>query len=100
MVNIDFRTGQLERAFQESDRAIRCWGAPVGRKYITRIVQLENARDFDDVRALVSLRAHPLKGERRGQWALDMTERWRLIIEVSKDGRDVTILEVSRHYGD
>ena len=99
-MNVRFRTRQLERAFQESDRAVRRWGEAVGRKYVTRIVELERARDFDDVRTLVALRPHPLKGERKGQWALDMTGRWRLIVEPSEDGQDVTILEVSQHYGD
>ena len=95
-----FRTSQLERAFIESNRAVPRWGEPVARTYITRIIELANAQDFADIRKLASLRAHPLKGDRKGQWALAMTGRWRLIVEPSRDGRTVTILEVSQHYGD
>ena len=79
---------------------MRRWGEPVARKYVTRIIQLTNAQDFADIRKLASLIAHPLKGDRKGQWALDMTGRWRLIVEPSRDGREATILEVSQHYGD
>lgn len=99
-MHVYFRTSQLERAFEESDRAVRRWGEPVARKYITRIIQLANAQDYADIRKLASLRTHPLKGDRKGQWALDMTGRWRLIVEPSRNGREVTILEVSQHYGD
>lgn len=99
-MNIAFRTRRLERAYEESARAIRLWGEPGARKYITRIVELINARDFDDIKKLAALRAHPLRGKREGQWAIDMTDRWRLIVERSAVGNEVTILEVSRHYGD
>ncbi len=99
-LNVLFRTRRLERAYEESVRAIRLWGEPGVRKYITRIVELINARDFDDIKKLAALRAHPLRGKREGQWAIDMTDRWRLIVEPSAEGNEVTILEVSRHYGD
>lgn len=99
-MNIAFRTRRLERAYEESARAIRLWGEPGARKYITRIVELINARDFDDIKKLAALRTHPLRGKREGQWAIDMTDRWRLIVERSAVGNEVTILEVSRHYGD
>ena len=65
-----------------------------------RVLALQSARDFEDVRRLTALRAHRLTGTRRGQWALDLTGRWRLIIDVSLDGKEATIVEVSHHYGD
>lgn len=59
---------------------MRRWGDKAGRRYVTRIIQLSEARDFADIRALAALRAHRLKGARRGEWAIDLTERWRLIV--------------------
>ena len=98
-MKVTFRTRQLERAFSESATALRRWGDKAGRRYVTRIIQLSEARDFADIRALAALRAHQLKGARRGEWAIDLTERWRLIVRLEGDD-EVSIEEVSRHYGD
>jgi proteic killer suppression protein len=99
-VKVAFRTRQLERAFEETKQGVRLWGEAVAGKYVMRILTLQSARDFADVRRLASLRAHPLRGRREGQWALDLTSRHRLIVRVSRDGEEVTIEEVSSHYGD
>ena len=99
-MNVSFRSSQLERAFRKSAQATRRWGQAAARKYVTRVTQLLSARDWDDIRSLKALRAHPLRGDRKGQWAIDMDKRWRLIVMPSKSGHDVEIVEVSRHYGD
>lgn len=99
-MQVSFRTRQLQRAFEESKQAIRLWGKAVARTYVMRIVTLQSARDFADVRRLASLRAHPLRGARQGQWALDLTARYRLIVRPSSDSEGVMIEEVSSHYGD
>ena len=99
-MKVSFRTRQLERAFEQSDRAVRLWGDETGRRYVTRIIQLMNARDFDDIRVRAALRAHQLKGDRKGEWALNLAGRWRLIVEVAASRNEVTVVEVSKHYGD
>lgn len=99
-MEVTFRTRRLQRAFEESSQAVRLWGEAVARKYVTRIVTLQSARDFREVRRLASLRAHPLRGKREGQWAVDLTARYRLIITPSSDGEAVVIEEVSSHYRD
>lgn len=99
-MEVAFRTRQLQRAFVESKLAARLWGDAVARKYVTRVVTLQSARDFMEVRRLVSLRVHPLRGEREGQWAVDLTARYRLIVRPSRDGEEVMVEEVSSHYGD
>lgn len=99
-MEVTFRTRQLSRAFEESKQAVRLWGDQVARKYVMRIITLQSARDFREVRQLVSLRAHRLQGVREGEWALDLTERYRLIVRPATDGQSVMIQEVSSHYGD
>ena len=99
-MEVSFRTRQLQRAFEESKHAIRLWSDAVARRYVTRIVILQSAGDFIEVRRLASLRAHPLHGKREGQWAIDLTARYRLIVSPSSRGEDVKIEEVSSHYGD
>jgi proteic killer suppression protein len=41
---------------------------------------------------LPGARVHPLKGERKGQWALSVTGNWRLVFEF--DGEDATNVDV------
>lgn len=99
-MRIEYRTARLRQAYEESDAAIRRWGVAVARKYIQRLEVLYAAQDFDEVRQLRSLRAHPLKARREGQWALDLTGRWRLIVIPSDNGKTATVVEVTDHYGD
>jgi proteic killer suppression protein len=100
-VEVSFRKRQLQRAFEESEQAIRLWGKSVARKYVMRIVTLQSACDFTDVQRLAALmRAHPLRGRRAGQWALDLTARYRLIVRLSSDSEEVMIEGGTSHYGD
>ena len=69
-MEVSFRTNQLRRYYEESSRAIRQWGADVGRKYITRINQLYAVRDFQEAYHLRSMRLHPLKGSKRGELSI------------------------------
>jgi plasmid maintenance system killer protein len=39
-----------------------------------------------------SFRLHPLKGERKGQWAVSVSGNWRLVFAF--DGEDVTGLDL------
>ena len=99
-MEVSFRTNQLRRNYEESARAIRQWGADVGRKYITRINQLYAVRDFQEAYNLRSMRLHPLKGSKRGELSIYLTGKWRLIVMKGDTEEDVIVKEVSNHYDD
>ena len=99
-MEVAFATDRLERNYRESSRAIREWGPNVGRRYITRINQLYALRDFQSVYSVRSMRLHPLKGAKRGEMAIDLGGRWRLIVEKGDSEEHVIIREVSNHYDD
>ena len=65
-----------------------------------RIQQLKDAPDWNMLGQLKSLDVHPLAGSRRGQWALRLDHRWRLLVRVDNSTDTVTIEEVTQHYGD
>jgi plasmid maintenance system killer protein len=98
-VRIAFHTRRLCQAYEESNRAIRLWGPDVAGKYIQRVEAMYAARNFEDIKCFRAFEAHPLKGQRVGQWALALTRRWRLIVIPSENGETVTIKEVTKHYG-
>ena len=99
-MDVGFRTNELRRCFEEHSRAERKWGRPVGRTYVQRIEALLAASDWSTVRRIQSLRAHQLKGKRKGEWALDLNGPWRLVVTVAEDESTVTVREVTNHYED
>jgi plasmid maintenance system killer protein len=100
-VVVRFATSRLERCYREIRLAQREWGQQVGRTYIQRINTLWAARDGRDLFALKALDMHPLKGNRRGQHAIRLGDRERLIVAFQDDAWTIVrVEEVSKHYGD
>ncbi len=100
-MEIDFRTNKLEKCFRESGQANKEFGAQVGRKYIQRINLIKAAKDLNAVMKLPGLRCHPLKGNRKGQYAVNLTGFYRLIFTVEGDKLSIAMIEdVSKHYDD
>ena len=101
ILEIDFRTNKLEKCFKESRQANKEFGAQVGRKYIQRIILIKAAKDLNAVMQLPGLRCHPLKGDRKGQYAVNLTGFYRLIFTVEGDKLNIAMIEeVSKHYDD
>ena len=99
-MQVRFRTTLLRRCYEDVDRASRRWGPAVGRKYIQRITILLAAGKFTDLFEIKSLRLHPLKGDRQGQYAIALSGRWRLILTYDESEEAVSVEEVTTHYGD
>lgn len=98
---VRFATSRLERCYREIRLAQREWGQKVGRTYIQRVNTLWAARDGRDLFALKALDMHPLKGDRRGHFAIRLGDRERLIVAFDDDAWTiVSVEEVSKHYGD
>ena len=62
--------------------ASRQWGPVVGEQYIRRIETLQAATEFDDLMSIRSLRLHPLRGDREGEYTLTLHGRWRMILRL------------------
>ena len=99
-MEVSFRSSQLERCYRNSQQARRRWGDVVARKYIQRVDELLDAETFQDLRQLRFMRLHALTGRRDGQFAIDLTGRWRLIVAIGEMSDSLEILEVTNHYGD
>lgn len=100
-LEIDFRTNKLEKCYKNSRQASKEFGAQIGRKYIQRINLIKAAKDLDEVMKLPSLRCHPLKNDRKGQYAVNLNGFYRLIFTVEGDTLNIAMIEeVSKHYDD
>ncbi len=77
------------------------WGPVVARKFVQRIDIIQEASDLAELEALPGLKCHPLKGKRKGQFAVTLHDRWRLIFSlIGPLARVVRVEEVTKHYGD
>lgn len=97
-MEVEFRSRFLERCFTHSSEAMRAWGREVGLRYVHRIQLMKETEMFEDLLRVRFLRVHPLSGVRRGQHALNLTGRWRLVVSVQ--GGAIMVEEVSNHYDD
>lgn len=100
-MEVRFRTKDLEQCYQRSSKAIRKFGPDVGRRYIQRINLIKAAPDLATLTSLPGLRCHPLRGDRQGQWAATLIDRFRLIFTFQNDEMTIVRIEgVSKHYDD
>ena len=83
-----FRHKGLERLFSTGDaRGISAQHAEWIRVLLTTLNASTSPADMN----LPGMRLHPLKGKRKGQWAVSVSGNWRLVFEF--DGEDVTNID-------
>lgn len=100
-MEITFRTKKLKKEYLKYALAQKVYGAQVAQKYIQRINIIKHSKNIDELSRLPGLRCHPLKGDRQGQYAINLTGFYRLIITLYGDALEIAnIEEVSKHYGD
>ena len=100
-MEVTFRTKKLEREYVKSVAAIKAYGVQVAQKYIQRINIIKHSRNINELTRLPGLRCHPLKGNREGQFAINLTGFYRLIFTLHGDALEIAnIEEVSKHYDD
>jgi proteic killer suppression protein len=98
---VKFKSRQLEGYFREHRKASKAFGEQIARKYIQRINIIQQTQSLDVLMKLPGLRCHALKGERKGQYAINLSGFCRLIFTLNgKQLEIVMIEEVSKHYGD
>jgi proteic killer suppression protein len=78
-----FRHKGLKRLFEDGDRG----GArpDLLEKVENILLVLNRARSPADVN-LPGFRLHPLKGDRKGQWAVTISANWRIVFRFEGDG--------------
>jgi proteic killer suppression protein len=100
-VLVEFRSNRLRICYEKSEKATREWGEKVGRRYVERVNVLKHARSAEDLYRISPLAFHPLKGSKRGLYALTVVDRWRMVVSFTDPKMTIVrIEEVSAHYGD
>jgi len=112
---IGFHDNNINKYCNNSLAARKAFGAKVEKKLLIRLAELKAAEHLGEISNFPPTRRHKLTGDYSGCYAINLTEKWRLIfypcdddgncIEVSDETsissiQMIIILEVSNHYGD
>jgi proteic killer suppression protein len=81
-MEITFGDSKLKKLCEQQTVAQKQLGTPCARKLRSRLADLLAA---SNVRELVAGRPHPLKGDRDGQFALDLQGGKRLVFEPAEE---------------
>ena len=107
-MEVTFRNHRLQRTFN-SDKALRrAYGDDVARRIQMRLAVLKNAANLARVPSTPPARCHALSQNRKGQYAVDLDKRNRIVfipnhdpVPIKEDGgvdlasvTSITILEV------
>lgn len=80
-----FKTRKLAKNCSSQKLMIKEYGADRAKFLKMRLISLMSAIDLSIVATLPRLNFHPLLGNRRGQYAVNVLSNWRLILEIAED---------------
>ncbi len=83
-MDVYYGSRKLQASAQSLLEATRQFG-DLGRRYIERLHVIHATPTFSELRKIQSLRIHPLKGVRVGEWALKLNQNWRLVFTVPSE---------------
>jgi proteic killer suppression protein len=79
-MNITFADNKLQKIVNDDRKMLKEFGKIRAEKLKKRLVQLKFAKTLEDVRNLPG-NYHELIGDRKGQWACDLDQPYRLVFE-------------------
>jgi len=83
-MNITFSDNKFQKIVNDDRKMDRTFGKIRAEKIRARMTQLKFAKTLEDVRYLPG-NYHELSGDRKGQWACDLDQPYRLIFEPHED---------------
>ena len=84
-MNISFRTRKLEKNFNSADRLMRAYGEHMAKTIGRRMAVLKAARTLASIPEMPPERRHMLQGKRRGQFAVDLVQPYRLVFRLDHE---------------
>lgn len=89
LIDISYRTKQLQKVCEDASEAKKKYGANMARKIHQRIDEIRASESVEMMVKYGIGRCHPLTEDRKGQYAMDLTQPYRLIFE--KNGEIVAV---------
>jgi len=84
-VDIEFRSDKLKKNCTDSEKAKKVYGVARAKKITQRLQEIQAAPDLETLMKLRPTGCHPLIGKRKGEFALDLPDGFRLIFKPITD---------------
>ncbi len=95
MIEIEYRTSKLKKVCTDAEYATKQYGSEMAEKIHQRIDEIASAVSVEMLVQFRIGRCHPLTGNRKGQYAMDLTHPYRLVFEkIDNQVIAVEILEI------
>jgi toxin HigB-1 len=86
-MELEFASAKLRKRCETRREAVRAWGDECAGKLFQRLAELEDAESLAIVAKLPGARCHELKGDRAGEFAVDLKHPKRLVFRPAGDSR-------------
>lgn len=84
-MEVNFRTKKLQKQCNNYKKCVKTFGQICAEKIRARLDDLVDSPDLECINKLPQARLHKLKGDREGQYAIDVQHPKRLIIKPDHD---------------
>lgn len=92
----NFANKALKRLYQQ--------GSPKGLpadavdKIRKMLAFMDDMEDVEELKALPTGDAHPLKGDRKGTWSLTVTRNWRLTFRMDAEAKEIVDVDFEDYH--
>ena len=99
MLKINYKSNSLERICKNYSMAQRKYGERMARLIHQRVYELQSADSVDMLVRYSIGRCHPLEGNRKSEYAMELVHPYRLIFEQNKaDVQVVRIISIEDYH--
>lgn len=92
-MEIDYKSKGIEKVCTNAGAADKKYGAEMSEKIHLRIDQITAASTIEELVQFHIGRCHPLTGDRKNQYAMDLVQPQRLVFE--KHGKEIQIAYIT-----
>ncbi len=82
-MNIDFKNNRIKKAISDAREMQKAFGN-MAKKVFQRMEQLKSVTTLAEMQMYQAARCHELKGERKGEWAINISVNHRMIFEINQ----------------
>jgi proteic killer suppression protein len=83
-VEITYKNNKLEQKLNTDKGLAKSYGT-LAKKVKQRMTQIKSAINLQIIADNKVLRLHPYKGDRKGEWSIDIQENWRICFVINQD---------------
>ena len=88
-MDLPYKNSKLKKSLTKDSELIKKYGQRA-KKLKQRLTLLRTAPSLFDISRLPPTRLHQYKGDREGEWSIDISPNWRIVFEIDTSGEKQT----------